>query len=128
MTALLIAAACLGVLTLLVHTIAGSRAVVAPLLASTSLTLASRWLNYYCWHLTTLMIGFIALGFMWLAAAPMNGDRWDVLIALCFLTTLSFAWSVAVARLGRIHPFRFPSTSLFLLTSLLGWTAALVGR
>ncbi|MFK8014083.1 MAG: hypothetical protein AB8G17_01415 [Gammaproteobacteria bacterium] len=127
MPLLMYIAAGLATATLLVHTIAGSRVVVAPLLASRSLSPASRWLNYYCWHLTTLLIAFVGCGFVWLAAAPMTEDRTSVLIALCCLTTASGLWSIAVARMGRIHPFRFPSTSLFLGTSVVGWAAVWAG-
>ncbi len=128
MTLLLVAAAGLAGVTLLVHTIAGGRAVVAPLLRDRSLPPASRWLNYYCWHLTTLLIGFVGCGFVWLTTAPLNPDRWSVLIALCVVTSSSALWSMAVARLGGFNPFRLPSTSLFLGIAACGWMAVWAGQ
>tara|TARA_R110000868_G_scaffold236078_1_gene490070 strand:+ start:5755 stop:6123 length:369 start_codon:yes stop_codon:yes gene_type:complete len=117
---ILIAAAAMSALTFIVHTFVGGVIVARPLLANTDLPPASKWLNYYCWHITTVVIAFIAAGFVWLALHP--GDP-ALLIGLSSLTAALSGLSFAVALKASIAPLRFPSTSLFALTSLLGWAA-----
>ena len=56
MPLLLWLAAAMALLTTLVHTFAGGREVARPLLASNALPPASKWLNYYCWHITTILL------------------------------------------------------------------------
>lgn len=108
--------------TFAVHTFAGGRIVARPLLADTSLPPASKWLNYYCWHITTVLLAFMAAGF----AASALSQRFATY--LLFLTPLALALSALsawVAMRGGIAPWRLPSTSLFALTGLLGLGAAL---
>ena len=120
MTYLLLAAAVVSVVTFGVHTFIGGRFVARPLLADNRLPRASKWLNYYCWHITTILIVFIAVAFAWLAHMPKQPQ---VLMWLAALTTALSALSVVVALKGGIHPLRFPSTSLFAAVSVLGWMA-----
>lgn len=114
------AAALVSLVTFVVHTFIGGPRVAGPLLASSQLPPASKWLNYYCWHIATTLLLAMPLGFGYVALHP---DRPELAV---FLTVLSAALSVlsaAVALKGRIHPLRFPSTSLFLLIFLLGSAA-----
>ena len=120
--ALLWAAAVVSFATFVTHTFIGGPRVAAPLLAGTQLPPASKWLNYYCWHLATVFLLAMPFGFGYVA---LNPDRPELAV---FLTILSGALSVlsaAVAIKGRIHPLRFPSTTLFALIFLLG-TAGLL--
>lgn len=122
MTFFLWAAALVAIVTFLVHTFVGGRVVVRPLLASTSLPIASKMLNYYCWHITTLFIAFAAVAFGWIAYDGMN-------VEFCvFLSASTAAFSLlsaGVAVKGGFNPLQFPSTSLFAVTSALGWSAVL---
>lgn len=114
-------AAAASVVTFLVHTFVGGRRVAAPLLADRSLPKPSKWLNYYCWHVTTVLIAFMAGGFLWLAFDPH-------LPSLVFLGALAFALSVlsaAVALKAGIGPLRFPSTSLFAAIAIICMAAGL---
>lgn len=119
---ILLAAAAMSALTFFVHTFVGGIVVARPLLANTELPRASKWLNYYCWHVTTVLIAFIAAGFIWLALRPADPA---LLVGLSALTAVLSALSIAIALKASISPLRFPSTSLFALTSALGWTALL---
>ncbi|MCW9034661.1 MAG: hypothetical protein OQJ97_10625 [Rhodospirillales bacterium] len=123
MSILLWSAAFVGGVTFIIHTFAGGKAVAEPLLADKNLPIESKWLNYYCWHITTILIAFIAAAFAWLA---LNPEQAPMIILLSALTaSLSFL-SIAVALKGGINPLRFPSTSLFASISALGWAALLV--
>ena len=63
MPLLLWLAAAMALITTLVHTFAGGREVARPLLASNALPPASKWLNYYCWHITTILLAFMTAGY-----------------------------------------------------------------
>lgn len=102
-------AAAVSALTFYVHTFVGGKRVAAPLLDDTSLPFAAKWLGYYCWHVTTVLIAFIVAGFVWLALHPHTPS-------LVFLGALTLALSIlsaAVAIKAGIRPLQFPSTSLF---------------
>ncbi|WP_300542069.1 hypothetical protein [Maricaulis sp.] len=124
MTSLFAAAAVLGLVTFAIHIFAGGPVVARPLLADTHLPAASKWLNYYCWHITTVLLVFIAAGF---AAAAVRPDAWVLAI---FLTVLCLALSVlsaGIALRGGLAPLRLPSTSLFALTGCLGLAGIIAG-
>ncbi len=95
--------------------------VAAPLLKDKTLPVASKWLNYYCWHVTSVMLIFFIAGFVWLAVFP---DRPSVV----FLALLSISLSVlsaTVALKANLAPWRFPSTSLFAVIAIFGFVAVL---
>lgn len=117
-------AAAMAIITFFVHTFIGGRFVARPLLADTHLPKASKWLSYYCWHITTLTIAYLSAAFAWLYFTTQANER-TLLAFLAALTTSLSVLSAFVALKGRIHPLRFPSTSLFAMTAILAWTAAL---
>ena len=118
------AAAVAALVTFCVHTFVGGRVVATPLLADQSLPRASKWLNYYCWHITTIQIFAMAYAF---AHMVITGPNIELAVFVSSLALLNAVLSAAVALKGRINPLRFPSTSLFTVTAGLGWVAVLVG-
>jgi hypothetical protein len=120
MSLFLWAAAALAGATFVIHVVAGGKAAVRPLLADETLPVESKWLNYYCWHITSVMIAFIGAGFVWLG---LSAPQPPMVIFLSSLTAAVSLLSVWVALKGGIHPLRLPSTSLFAVTSALGWAA-----
>lgn len=117
------AAGC-ALITFVVHTFVGGKYVARPLLADTRLPKASKWLNYYGWHVTTATIGFLAVAFASLALSPDWDAKRPLLLLLASFTLSLSLLSVAVARKGGIHPLRFPSTSLFATTAFMAAAAA----
>lgn len=113
----------MSLVTFAIHTFVGSARVAAPLLENTSLPLASKWLNYYCWHITTLYTFFMGGAYAYVAFNPNKPE----LVVFLSILNVSFAFlSALVALKGNINPFRFPSTSLFASVSLLGIASLLV--
>jgi hypothetical protein len=103
-------ASALALLTFAVHTFVGGIYVVRPLLAVEGLSRASRWLNYYCWHMTTLTLLVMTAMFAYSAFEP-GARGFGVLF-----TTMAAAFSalcIGVALKGGVRPYRFPATSLF---------------
>ena len=111
------AATIISVVTFFVHTFIGGPRVAAPLLENSSLPKASKWLNYYCWHITTLYTLFMGAAYAFVALHP---DRPELAVFLTVLNTALSLLSVAVALKGGVNPFRFPSTSLFATVAMLG--------
>ncbi len=124
MTILLWIAAAIACATFAVHTFIGGKIVARPLLADTGLPKASKWLSYYCWHVTTITIAFMALMFAWLAGVAPHEPT---IIGLSSLATALSVLSAGIALKAGIRPLRFPSTSLFALTAAFGWAAVLAG-
>jgi hypothetical protein len=110
-------AAFMSLVTFSVHTFIGGPRVAEPLLANTSLPIASKWLNYYCWHITTIYTLFMGAAYMYVALYP---ERPELAVFVTVLNIALALLSALVARKGGINPLRFPSTSLFTTVSLLG--------
>ena len=117
------AATVMSVITFAVHTFIGGPVVAKPLLANTDLPKASKWLNYYCWHVTTIFTFSMGGAYAYVALHP---DRPELVVFLTVVTAALSLLSAAVALKGNINPFRFPSTSLFATVSLLGLVSLLV--
>lgn len=114
---LLWAAAIMSVVTFAVHTFVGGPRVAAPLLADTNLPKASKWLNYYCWHITTIYTFIMGGAYAYVA---FNTEKIELVVFLSILNVSFAILSAVVAIKGNINPFRFPSTSLFATVSILG--------
>ena len=121
---LLWSAVIISVITFAVHTFIGGPRVAAPLLANTSLPRASKWLNYFCWHMVTIYTFTIGGAYAYVALHP---TKLELVFFLTVLNTAFAILSAAVAIKGKIHPLRFPSTSLFSILSLLGFFSTILG-
>lgn len=111
------AATIMSIVTFAVHTFVGGPVVAKPLLDNANLPKASKWLNYYTWHVTTIFTLFMGGAYAYVA---LNPDRPELVIFLTAVTAALSILSAAVALKGNINPLRFPSTSLFASVSLLG--------
>ncbi len=107
----------MSLVTFLIHTFIGGPKVARPLLNNTSLPIASKWLNYYCWHVTTIYTLLMGGGYAFVA---LNPGKPELVVFLSILNTALALLSAAVAIKGNINPFRFPSTSLFASVAILG--------
>ncbi|MBK8629488.1 MAG: hypothetical protein IPN84_04580 [Sphingomonadales bacterium] len=116
------AAALIAGVTFYVHTFIGGPRVAGPLLADGHLPKASKWLNYYCWHIVTILLAAMTLAF---ASVAMGWASHDIAWLLGGLSLLLSALSILVAVKGGINPLRFPSTSLFASVALMTLAGAL---
>ena len=114
---LLWSAVVMSFITFLVHTFIGGPRVAKPLLESKNLPIASKWLNYYTWHITTIFTLLMGGAYAYVAVNP---EKVELVVFLTILTGAFSILSASVAIKGRINPFRFPSTTLFALVCLLG--------
>ena len=117
------AAAAMSFITFMVHTFIGGPKVAGPLLENTTLPIASKWLNYYCWHITTIYTFLMGGAYAYVA---LNPNKIELVVFLSLLNFSLAILSALVAIKGNINPFRFPSTSLFASVSALGILSLLV--
>jgi len=123
-TALLWCAAVFSVATFSVHTFMGGVRVARPLLADANLPAASKWLNYYCWHVATVTLLFTAGGF---AFSALNPGKTEIAIFASLLAASLSLLSAAVAIKAGINPLRFPSTWMLATMAALGGAAIIAG-
>lgn len=114
----------MSVITFAVHTFIGGPRVVSPLLANADLPKASKWLNYCCWHVTTIFILAMSVAYAYVALNPVCPE---LVVFLTGMTAAISILSASVALKGDINPFRFPSTSLYAIISLLSLSGLLTG-
>lgn len=80
-----VAAAVLSLITFGVHTFVGGKYAARPLLDATDFDRASRWLNYFTWHMATVLLLVMAAGYAWAAAAP---SAWPAALILTIMAAL----------------------------------------
>jgi hypothetical protein len=56
--------------TFIIHTFIGGPRVAKPLLENNNLPKASKWLNYYTWHITTIFTFLMGGGYGYVALHP----------------------------------------------------------
>ena len=110
-------AAMMALTTAAVHIFAGGRVVARPILDNASLSRPAKWLAYYCWHITTLAILLAMAAFGAVALDPGQSLLAQLMTGFCLALSML---SIAIAVRAGINPLRFPSTSLFAATGLLG--------
>lgn len=120
---LLWSAVIMSFVTFVVHTFIGGPRVAKPLLENKALPKASKYLNYYTWHITTIFTFMMGGAYAYVA---LHLNRIELVVFLTILTGLFSFLSMAVALKGKINPFYFPSTSLFAILFLLGLASLLV--
>lgn len=111
------AAAILSATTCGLHIIFGGREAAQPLLASTEIDLLTKFTNYYCWHLVTIMIGALAVAYGYAAWMITSADLGLFATGITFLFAL---WSVAMIIHFRLPALKFQQWALFAPIGILG--------
>ncbi len=70
MNVLFVCAAALSTFNTGLHFFAGGKAIARPLLSAAELPDGDRYVQYFCWHIATLTLGFQAVLFGVAASAP----------------------------------------------------------
>ncbi len=111
----------LSVVTLLAHLIGGGKSIARPVLES-ALEPEPKFASYYCWHMVSIIIGFMAVAFA-LPAASLAAI--DLAWAATVLASLFTAWSIGLTIWKKQRVVTLPQWILFLpiaTTGVLGVT------
>jgi hypothetical protein len=92
-----------------VHTFIGGVYVARPLLSDQSLPTAAKWLAYCCWHIVTMLLLAIGVGFSAAAMGWLTHYAAFRLVVSCAACSLL---SIAIALKAVTAPWRFPPTTL----------------
>lgn len=101
-----------------VHTVMGSKYVVAPHLTARGTTRTSRWLMFLCWHAVTLSLIAMTVAFGWAAMAGMEAR--PTILGLTALNAAIAALCLYVCLRGGLPPWRIPPMYLFPVLTILG--------
>ncbi len=115
-------AAAVSALAFYIHTFIGGKQIARPLLDNTTLPPASKWLNYYCWHIATMILALLAMTY---AILPLIKNIQPLIIFLAIMTTSAGILSAAIEWKAGAKPLSFPSTSLFIVIATCSWIGAL---
>lgn len=112
----LFAAGIAALLSNLLHVFAGGPEIARPLLRSQDIADVPKYVNYYCWHLVTLTIGAMGVGFIWASIdVTQTGLAWMWTVMAVLFTF----WSVILVIWKKQKPFHMPQWTLFLVVSVL---------
>ena len=104
------------------HTFVGGRLFARPLLATGDLHRIVRLTLYYCWHIVTVVIAGMSLGFFVVAVAP---EYVALAIGLTGLAAALSVLSLAIIARHRASLFRMPQWSLFGVVAFFGFARLL---
>lgn len=110
-------AAALSASVCVAHIVAGGRFYVRPLLAATGLHPVPRFVHYYCWHLVTMVLAAMAVGF---GRAAIDPGAADVALLLTVLSSSFSAWSLALVLWKRQRLLQMPQWALFAPVAIFG--------
>lgn len=106
------------------HTIAGGHEAVRPLMAAAALDQTVRFTLYYCWHLVTIAIAWLAVAF---ALAAVGRDARTAAHATILSATFA-AWDLLMIALHGLSPITHGQWILFLTAAASGATGLALCR
>jgi hypothetical protein len=122
-TTLFWAASLLSLVGFCIHTIAGQRLVMTPLMRNEHLEQQQRWFHFVAWH--GISISFMAYAAAFAYAAMIPGGL-DVAILVTAMNAVIALMFVGVGIKGDPMVFKFPGIYLALGTTVLGGAGVLL--
>lgn len=116
------AAAAASLATLVGHVFVGGPQVAKPILASLELPQQAKLMGYFCWHVTSVVVLAMSVGY---ALAALRPGHSDLAVFLSVLSALVWALSLGVSVLGGLPIRRNPAVFLFALIAALGGASQL---
>ena len=111
------AAAVLSLLVCGLHVFAGGPAIAAPLLRSADLGRVSKYTNYYCWHIVTIVLLAMPVGFL---LGALRRESLDIAALMTVLAGAFMLWSLGLVVWKKQKPFHLPQWALFLPVTVVG--------
>lgn len=112
----LFAAGVAAALTVLIHIFGGGPEIAHPLLRATELPDVPKYVNYYCWHLVSMTIAAMAVGFIW---AAIDVTQTGLAMMWTVMAVLFTLWSLVLVKWKRQKFWQMPQWTLFGVISVL---------
>lgn len=109
-------ASVIGGMICLTHVCLGGREAARPLLGAKDLTAVPRLTVYYCWHLVTIVLALMSVGYAYLSQTFEFGLAWGLLITSGLFACLSIGLIIKY----RVNPLWLPQWILFLILAVCG--------
>ncbi len=106
-----------------IHTFAGQRLVMTPLMANEHLELQQRWFHFVAWHGVSISFAAYTAAFAYAALTP---GGLDVAILMTVMNAAIALMFIGVGIKGDPMVFKFPGIYLALGTAALGGTGVLL--
>jgi len=106
-----------------IHTIAGQRLVMTPLMANEHLELQQKWFHFVAWHGVSISFAAYTAAFAYAALIPGGLDVAVLMTVMNAVITLMF---IGVGLKGDPMVFKFPGIYLALGTTALGGAGVLL--
>ncbi|MBI2894641.1 MAG: hypothetical protein HYY06_13895 [Deltaproteobacteria bacterium] len=113
----LVAAAGVSLLTCAIHVFAGGPTVARPLLAAKDLEPVPMYTSYYCWHMVSIVLLAMPIGF---GLGAFFEESRDLAVLMTALAAAFAAWSLILVAWKYRHPLRLPQWTLFVPIAVLG--------
>ncbi len=107
----------LTVLTLLAHLLGGGKSIARTVLES-DLALEPKFASYYCWHMVSITIGFMAVAFI---LPAMSLAAVDLAWAATILASLFTIWSIGLTIWKKQRIVTLPQWIYFLPIATTGF-------
>jgi len=108
----------------LLHLLMGGGEVARPLLQATELSKTCQFTNYYCWHLVTISLAFIAVVFSLHLYLPLSTD---LILAVSALMLLYGLWSLVMIVAHKLNPLQFGQWTVLVPIGVLGFCGVYLG-
>ena len=110
-------ACAISTLTLVAHVNGGGQSIAKPVLES-DLEAEPKYASYYCWHMVTIVIAFMACAFL---LSALSIASLDLAIAATMLALLFAIWSIALTIWKKQKIMTLPQWILFLPIAITGF-------
>lgn len=99
------------------HTFVGGPVIAGPLLKSRDMDSVARYTNYYCWHIVTIVLAGMAVGYF---VAAYSAEAVELAWAATLLAAAFAIWSLVLVIWKRQKLFHLPQWLLFVGVTALG--------
>lgn len=117
MNAYFVAAGLLSGAVLMLHIFVGGPKIARPLLAASDIRPVSKFTNYYCWHIVSIVLAAMTACFLYVG---WTGDGPELAVLMTGFAASFAGWSVALVLWKRQSPLAMPQWALFTGVTALG--------
>ena len=100
-----------------IHCWFGGKLIAAPLLATRELHRVPKYTHYYCWHLVSVLLGMMALAFLWVGLHP---QATELAVFIVIMACIFSLWSFVLVTWKKQRISDFPQGAMFAVAAVIG--------